>query len=363
MLVLTPADRERLVGWRQEIERRLNDLTYPDVDGGAVYEPVRYALGSGGKRLRPLFLLAVYDWLSDPQVLAKRGSGARSAAEGLTPFATREEAWQSALAVEVFHNFTLLHDDLMDQSSLRRGRETVWGRWGDNGAILSGDAMCIYAYEQLQGLSAESLVGVLRRFNDLARGVCIGQQLDMEFEHLVEVPMERYITMVEGKTAALFRGCLALGCYLALGDTAGRGTDFDIEAALLQSAEHLGVAFQLQDDYLDLYGTTDQLGKACGDDLTSEKSTYLSIWAAERADEAMRTKIDRVVHDETISRAEKVAAVRDLYDALGVPAAIEGEIERRLKLAGEHLARAEAMAGTPTPIMHYLYDSLLGRNS
>ena len=242
---------------REAIEKALRNIHYPERPDG-LFAPVRYALESGGKRLRPVLLLAVYDWLQG-------GKG------------KIETALSAACAVEVFHNFTLLHDDIMDDSALRRGRPTVQAQYGQNVAILSGDAMSVMAYQLLASTQPENLAGLLQRFNRLAMGVCQGQQWDMEFETCEHVSREEYLLMVQYKTAELIEGAVRMGACLA-------NVIIPLEEHLAGFAREVGIAFQLQDDLLDTYGNTQTLGKECGDDIMDDKKTYLSILAYEAAD-------------------------------------------------------------------------------
>ncbi len=332
-----------LRGLREIFQQHLSDLHYPVSPGDSgLFVPVQFAMECGGKRLRPLLLLATYCWLTQ---------------EGPSARAQWSDALQAALAVEIFHNFTLLHDDLMDRSELRRGRPTVWHKWDPNTAILSGDAMCIFASEQLLGLPPAVLPGVLQRFNRLAIGVCEGQALDMKFETQDPVTAAEYIVMVEGKTAALFQGCVAIGAHLS------RGECPDIEGALVESAGHMGVAFQLQDDLLDLYGTTEVLGKECGDDLMSHKTTHLSILAAERSTPAQREEMEAVLRNSTLSRAEKIARMQALYREVGAPQGVSQEIDRRMQLANQALGRAEAITGGKASLIREIYAGLVNRQS
>lgn len=326
---------------RAEFLEGLASLRYPESAGSGLFAPVKFAMECGGKRLRPLLLLSTYQWLAqDHDALAQW-----------------KEALQAALAVEIFHNFTLLHDDLMDQSELRRGRPTVWQKWDANTAILSGDAMCIFAYQQLYGLPASVLPGVFMRFNTLAMGVCEGQALDMKFERQEGVTAGEYITMVEGKTVALFQGCVAIGLHMS------RGESDNLERLLVESAGHMGVAFQLQDDLLDLYGTTEKLGKECGDDLMSRKTTYLSIMAHKHSTVVQREEMESVLTSTSLTRAEKVATMQELYRSVGAPQGVEQEIARRLSLADDSLGQAEALVGRKASVIREIYAGLVNRQS
>lgn len=319
---------------RTAVETALGRIEYPPRPFG-LFEPIRYTLESGGKRLRPTLVLAVYDWL--------------------TPETTPVEAiLPAAVAVEVFHNFTLLHDDIMDRSDLRRGRPTVVNRWGDNVAILSGDAMCILAYQLLAQAPAQLLAGLMQRFNHLALGVCQGQQWDMEFEGASDLPIASYLEMVEYKTAALIEGSIRMGAYAAQASET-------IEELLAQSGRELGIAFQLQDDLLDVYGQTEILGKNCGDDIADNKITYLSLLASQHASPEQRQELSQLAGDKEIVRHEKVSRTVAIYNALGIKQLAEEEIEHRLTLSRQYLEQAETAAGQPTPVLHQLFAQLAGR--
>lgn len=319
---------------RQTVEQALRGIDYPLQPDG-LFEPIRYTLSSGGKRIRPVFLLAVFDWL-------------RNARTELAP------ALPAACAVEVFHNFTLLHDDIMDRSDLRRGRPTVQARNGANVAILSGDAMCILAYGLLAKTHAEWLPGLLTRFNHLALGVCKGQQWDMEFERSSSVTLEEYLEMIQHKTADLIEGAVRMGCHMG-------GGDENVENLLASFARELGIAFQLQDDLLDTYGQTEIFGKECGDDIMDNKKTYLSILAWQKASADQRKALLAFAADATMPRIEKVNGVRAIFDALGVEKCAEQEIHSRRAAAEEYLVEAERYVGRKASVLHELFTSLAHR--
>lgn len=319
---------------RGAIEKALRNIHYPERPDG-LFAPVRYALESGGKRLRPVLLLAVYDWLHG-------GKG------------DIETALSAACAVEVFHNFTLLHDDIMDDSALRRGRPTVQAQYGQNVAILSGDAMSVLAYQLLASAPTEQLAGLLQRFNRLAMGVCQGQQWDMEFETRESVSREEYLLMVQYKTAELIEGAVRMGAYQAKATT-------QLEEHLAGFARAVGIAFQLQDDLLDTYGNTQTLGKECGDDIMDDKKTYLSILAYEAADAAQLKELRQCAQQDSLPRSEKIARVRAVFDALDVQRSTENEIATRLQQADTHLQAAEQMVGRSADTIRALFSSLHNR--
>lgn len=325
--------------YRHLVETALEQFEYPLV-APSLFDPIRYALGSGGKRIRPVLLLAAYDWSS-----------------GFSSGDSLSEALPAALAVEIFHNFTLLHDDIMDRSALRRGKPTVHSKWGQDAAILSGDAMCILAYQCLTETAPEILPSSLRTFNWLATAVCQGQRLDMEFECRDDVTIEEYTSMIYLKTAALLEGSLKIGGQLG-------GASSEVLQHLGEFGRHLGIAFQLQDDYLDTYGQTEVLGKECGDDICDNKRTYLSIRAYSHADASQRKELDQCLLNEQMPREEKIARVKSVYDALGVSLATKNAINDQLQSARLVLNKAEQAANGSAPSLLYdLLEELTGRDA
>ena len=268
-----------------------------------LYAPIIYSMSGGGKRLRPVLLLITVDAF---------GGNA-------------DKAMPAALAVEVFHNFTLLHDDIMDNADMRRGKPSVFAKWGENVAILSGDAMLITAYKMLAALEAERLPRVMHIFNDMALEVCEGQQYDMDFESMERVSVEDYILMIERKTSALLSGSAMIGATLA------GASDDDIKK-LYRFATELGLAFQLQDDMLDSFGD-EALGKKIGGDILEGKQTYLMVQAMSRASNEEREVLRTTHKNEALSDAEKISTVKALYEKLDVKRATEQQIELRFERA------------------------------
>ena len=274
-----------------------------------LYEPIAYTLASGGKRLRPTLAL----------IAAALFGG------------NEEEVLPAALALEVFHNFTLLHDDVMDRADVRRGRPTVHVKWDDNTAILSGDQMLIEAYKLLSDVPADKLPQVLRWFNEMATGICEGQQYDVDFEHMDTVRIEDYMKMIALKTSVLLANALRIGGYIA-------GADADQTDALYQYGLHIGLAFQIQDDILDVYGDPKTFGKAIGGDICCNKKTLLLLTALDKADAESRAELEQwlAVSDRN---AAKIAAVTELYNRLGVREAAERVMEEHTAVALEQLNR------------------------
>ena len=272
-----------------------------------LYEPIGYTLASGGKRIRPTLAL----------IAAKLFGG------------KEEEVLPAALALEVFHNFTLLHDDVMDRAQVRRGRPTVHVKWDDNTAILSGDQMLIEAYRLLSGVPADKLPQVLRWFNDMATGICEGQQYDVDFEHSAQVQLADYMKMIELKTSVLLAYALKIGGYIA-------GANAAQQEALYQYGLHIGLAFQIQDDILDVYGDPKTFGKAIGGDICCNKKTFLLLTALSKADAASKAELEQwlAISDRN---QEKIAAVTALYDRLGVRAEAESVMEEHTAFALKQL--------------------------
>lgn len=268
-----------------------------------LYAPIIYSMSGGGKRLRPVLLLISTE--------AFGGSV--------------DKAMPAAMAVEVFHNFTLLHDDIMDNAAVRRGKPSVYAKWGENVAILSGDAMLITAYKLISGLDADRLPRALQIFNDMALEVCEGQQYDMDFETQATVTVEDYIQMIERKTSALLSGSAMIGATLA-------GASDDDVRKVYRFATELGLAFQLQDDMLDSFGD-EALGKKIGGDILEGKQTFLMVQAMSRASAEEREVLRTTHKSATLSDAEKIATVKALYEKLDVKHATEQQIELRFERA------------------------------
>jgi len=276
---------------RKQLLNALNAISLPQ-EPADLYEPMRYFLDLGGKRMRPLLVL-----------MANRLFGGKDAT-----------AMGSALAVEVFHNFTLVHDDIMDDAPLRRGKETVHEKWGLNVAILSGDALLVKAYEQLATAPADKLPRLMSIFNRTALEVCEGQQYDMDFEQRDTISEDEYINMIRLKTAVLLGGALEMGAVLA------GASQEDIER-IYRFGVLTGIAFQLQDDILDVYADQADFGKQVAGDILAYKKTILLVKAQSNADAAAREKLDEAYRTGTDQ--EKVQNVMALYDQLSAREAAE----------------------------------------
>ena len=255
----------------------------------SLYEPIKYVLSMGGKRIRPTLMLLAYNMFrEDP-----------------------ERILMQAVALETYHNYTLLHDDLMDHADLRRGHETVHKRWNDNQAILSGDSMLVLAYERMAQCPADKLGEVLSLFTQTALEIGEGQQYDIDFETRNDVSEDEYIEMIRLKTSVLLACALEIGAVLAGASKADADN-------LYKFGEQIGLAFQLQDDSLDVYGDPKIFGKAVGGDIVSNKKTYMLINAFNRANSSQRAELQRLINTESFDRDKKVAAVTALYNEMSI---------------------------------------------
>ena len=303
------SDQHKLQLIREAIEAKLTARSLGSRTPEGLFAPIDYTLRLGGKRLRPLLACAA-----------------------AAAFTTE---WQRtlpvAVAVEIFHNFTLLHDDLMDRSPLRRGQETVYRRWGDNTAILSGDAMSIEAYAALSEVEDKSLLSLLLpRFSQMALEVCVGQQYDMEFETRTTVRVEEYMEMIRLKTSVL------LGSSLELGALVGGATE-EQARALYEVGIQLGLAFQIQDDLLDVYGDEKTFGKPIGGDIINAKKTLLLLYTLEQLKDKELIRLHEILSFTSDERSHYIDEVRALYDQAGTRSYAESEIARLTEAAYQGL--------------------------
>ena len=276
-----------------DINKEILDLDWKREPYG-LYEPIEYTLAAGGKRVRPQLAM-----------IASQLFGGKD-----------EEVLPAALALEVFHNFTLLHDDVMDKADVRRGRPTVHVKWNENTAILSGDQMVIEAYKLLSGVPADKLPKVLQLFNKMATEICEGQQYDVDFESQEHVTIEEYLKMIRLKTSVLLANALQTGAYIA-------GADDQAQETLYQFGINIGLAFQIQDDILDVWGDPKTFGKAVGGDISCNKKTFVYLEAKRRGGERLEEWYSQVLEDNT----EKIAAVKEIFEQLEVRAVCEKVVE------------------------------------
>ena len=285
------------------LENYLAQIQLPD-EPELLYKPILYSMSGGGKRIRPTLLLLVCD-----------AFGGRL-----------QDALPAAAAVEMFHNFTLLHDDIMDNAEVRRGKPSVYASWGDNVAILSGDAMMIYSYKILSESPSDKLSRIMNIFTTMALQVCEGQQYDMDFESLSKVSVVEYMRMIELKTSVLLAGAAKIGAVI------GNASKEDCRR-IYRFALELGLAFQLQDDLLDSYGTQEELGKRIGGDILEGKKTCLMLNAMSRATDEDREVLRSTHLDPSLSDEQKIARVKSIYDKYNIPHMIKQQIALRFDRA------------------------------
>ncbi len=316
----------------ESIKKLFSEISFSREPAG-LYDPLRYMIDGGGKRLRPRLCLTAYSLFRDE---------------------LNDEILQPAAGLEVFHTFTLIHDDIMDKSPLRRGNPTVWTRWGEDGAILSGDVMCIDSYRRIAQAPEEVLGKVLRLFNNTAAQVCEGQQYDMDFESMDKVTMNQYMQMIGLKTAVL------IACAAKMGATIGGASDEDA-GNLYRYGYALGLAFQIADDWLDAFGNEKVFGKPIGGDIINKKKCWLTIKATELDEAAMDEAMSMPV-DTDGQKAAKISAVKDIYARLGVDRMAQEEI---IRLTDEAMTAAEVLnlGKVRLGMLKRFADKLVGRRN
>ena len=298
----------------------------------SLYDPIKYVLSLGGKRIRPVLMLLAYNLYKDDP----------------------ESILMPAVGLETYHNYTLLHDDLMDNADLRRGHETVHKKWDANKAILSGDSMLVLAYQRIQQCDAAHLQAVLDVFTETALEIGEGQEYDMTFETRNDVTEDEYIEMIRLKTSVL------LACAVKIGAILADASEEDIKN-LYKFGEQLGLAFQLQDDLLDVYGDPAVFGKAIGGDITSNKKTYMLINAVNRANETQRAELMRWITASEFNRDEKVRAVTALYDQIGIRQLCEQKINFYFDECRKYLAKVGVSDERKRMLLDYT-DEMMKRN-
>ena len=295
----------------KKVNEALEQLPY-DRKPASLYDPIRYVLSLGGKRIRPVLMLMAYNlWKDDP-----------------------ERIMMQAIGLETYHNFTLLHDDLMDNADMRRGHETVHKKWNANQAILSGDTMLLQAFERIEACEVDKVKEVFATFMQTTYEIGEGQQLDVEFETRNDVTEDEYIEMIRLKTSVLLACALKIGAILAGASKADADN-------LYKFGEQIGLAFQLQDDLLDVYGDPKVFGKNIGGDITSNKKTYMLINAVNRANASQREELMRWIDATTFDRNEKVAAVTRLYDEIGIRQLCEEKMEACYQLGLQYFDKVQ----------------------
>lgn len=292
-----------------KINQYLDDMAYTRKPA-SLYEPIKYALSMGGKRIRPVLMLLAYNLFKDDP----------------------ESILMPACALETYHNYTLLHDDLMDNADVRRGNPTVHRKWDANTAILSGDSMLVLAYQRMSQVPTNKLRPVLDLFTETALEIGEGQQYDMDFESRTDVTEEEYIEMIRLKTSVLLACAVKMGAILA--DASAEDAD-----NLYRFGEQIGLAFQLQDDLLDVYGDPKVFGKAIGGDITSNKKTYMLINAYQLANDEQRKSLKQWIEARDFDKQEKITAVTELYNQIGIRKLCEEKINYYFAQSEKYLAK------------------------
>lgn len=301
----------------------LNHLAY-ERKPASLYEPIKYVLSMGGKRIRPTLMLLAYNLFKE----------------------NPEKILMNAIALETYHNYTLLHDDLMDNADMRRGHQTVHKKWDANTAILSGDSMLVLAYERMAQCDNQHLGKVLHLFTETALEIGEGQQYDMEFENRNDVKEEEYIEMIRLKTSVLLACALKIGAILA--DASEEDAD-----NLYRFGEQIGLAFQLQDDYLDVYGDPKVFGKKIGGDITSNKKTFMLINAFNLANAEQKKELEKWVNAQDFDREEKVEAVTRLYNEIGIDKLAQEKIAYYFENSKKYLDAVKVDAARKEELRNY----------
>lgn len=322
-------DIKNLQKW---IERTINEIPLPYEPTG-LYAPVTHIMSIGGKRLRPLLCLLSHHLFN----------------EHIT-----DQVLMPSIGLEIFHGFTLVHDDIMDNASLRRGAPTIHTKWNNNTAILSGDVMCILAYQYLCKSSAEHLPSVLKLFGETAAKVCEGQQLDMNYELLPMITEEDYLTMIDLKTAVLIAASAQIGAIIG-------GASSEQAEKMYAFGRHLGMAFQIQDDLLDTYGDSHNFGKTIGNDIVTNKKTYLLVTALRLAQGDTQQKLNWWLSDKDIVAEEKIKNVKEIYDMLDIRRQAEEKINQYFISANEILEAVNVVPERKEQL-HSFADQLINRN-
>jgi len=311
-----------------KVNEAVEALCY-DRQPASLYAPVKYVLSMGGKRIRPVLMLLGYNlYKEDPN-----------------------DIMMQALGLETYHNYTLLHDDLMDNADIRRGHETVHKRWDANTAILSGDSMLVLAYQRMLQCDATYMPQIMELFTETALEIGEGQQYDMDFETRTDVTEDEYIEMIRLKTSVL------LACALKIGAILGDATPQDADL-LYRFGEQIGLAFQLQDDLLDVYGDAKVFGKAIGGDILSNKKTYMLINAMNRASDSQRKELMKWIEATDFNRAEKIAAVTRIYDEIGIRQLCEEKIRFYFECGKQLLERVSVESTRKKELRLYIAEMM-----
>jgi geranylgeranyl diphosphate synthase type II len=299
----------------------------------SLYEPIKYVLSAGGKRIRPVLMLMSYNlFKEDPESILWVASG-----------------------LETYHNYTLLHDDLMDKADVRRGRPTVHKKWNENTAVLSGDSMLVLAYERIAKCRTEKLKEVLDCFTETALEIGEGQQFDMDFETRNDVTEEEYIEMIRLKTSVLLACAMKIGAILA-------DADAEDQENLYRFGENIGLAFQLQDDFLDVYGNESVFGKSIGGDICNNKKTYMLINAINKTEGEDKEELNKWLSATNFNKEDKIKAVTEIYNKFGIDKLALRKIESYFDVATKYLSLVKVNENRKAEIKKYA-EELMHRNS
>ena len=301
----------------QIFEEKFQKKHFPQ-DPPQLYDAAQYLLTVGGKRIRPVMCLMANEMFEE----------------------IKEDAYEVATAIELFHNFTLIHDDIMDRAPIRRGKPTVHTKFGESTALLAGDVMLIAAYEKLSRINNEYLHAILNLFNSTAKKVCEGQQLDMEFEKLDEVNFDEYVKMIGLKTSVLLAGSLQMGAILG---GAGAGN----QSHLYEFGKNLGIAFQVQDDYLDAFGNPEKFGKKQGGDIMANKKTFLWLKAMEAASVQQKNKLNELL---SCNDSNKIEEVLSIYKSCNIDGWAKELKQKYYSVAMDHLEEIAVVAVRKKPL-------------
>lgn len=305
----------------------------PAVEPNNLQDPIVYILGMGGKRLRPVLLL-----------MAVEAFGGKI-----------DEAIHAALGIEIFHNSTLVHDDIMDQADVRRNQPTVHKEWDINTGILSGDLMIIKAFEEISKVKKEKLEDVLKVYNKISAQVCEGQQFDLNFETDDQVTISDYLKMIRLKTSVLLAGALQIGAIIG-------GASAENAKNMYYFGENLGLAFQLQDDLLDAFGDVKTFGKRIGGDIVANKKTFLLLKALEIAQGAYRDELTSLINKKNIEDDEKIAGVLEIYNKLDIKSLTEGYMLQHFNKAFDYLGKIDVSDDRKISLQQ-IAEKLIGRKS
>lgn len=313
----------------QQFAAKLKEQQFSN-DSVRLYEAANYFLELGGKRIRPVMCLMGNELFDD-----------------INP-----DAWHVATAVELFHNFTLIHDDIMDKASLRRGKPTVHEKYGPSTALLSGDLMLVYAYEYLNKIDKRYLQKIMSLFNRTGREVCEGQQIDMDFEQQQHVNLDEYIRMITLKTSVLLAASLKMGAILG-------GASLGNQQHLYEFGKNLGIAFQVQDDYLDAFGDPEKFGKEIGGDIRANKKTFLMIHALEVCAPAQQQELQQLMKT---NGDDKVSKVLSIFKGAGVDEWARSLKDQFMNKAFQHLEDTAVLSRRKEPLQQ-LAQYLMQRES